>query len=106
MTSRLRQTPEGGVPLAGDETVYTDDPITDALIDTVLELAAQSWVTRDRLLAIEDLLERGDPVTRAGIDGYSPSAERRADLDAQRQQFVDDVMRHLRQVTRTAHGDA
>ena len=80
--------------------MYTGDTIVDALIDTVLELAAQVWINRDRTLAMEDLLSQGKVPTPENIDAYEPDTTRKEDLTRQRQEFVDDVMRHLRSVTR------
>jgi hypothetical protein len=101
MVARVQpQTPEGGASLEADHPVYTKDPIVDALVDTVLELAGQIWINRDRQYAVEDLVAQGKTPTQDAIDTYLPSDERRAYLDAERKQFVDDIMQHLQAVTR------
>ena len=52
------QTPEGGAPLAGLDPVYLENPVLDATVRMVVELAAQVWVERERRIALENLAER------------------------------------------------
>ena len=93
-----RQTPEGGTPLAGDNPVYLRDPVLDATVRMVVELAAQLWVDRERLLTVEALLEERGLVTREAIEHYRPSEARQAVLKAERDRFVNDVFKELRRI--------
>jgi hypothetical protein len=94
----LRQTPEGGTPLAGDDPVYLRDPVLDATVRMVVELAAQVWVDRERLLTIESLLDERGVVTRDAIEHYRPGAARQAAIKAERDRFVADVFKELRRI--------
>jgi len=55
-SKRIRpQTQEGGATLE-ESPVYFQDPALDRVVNMMMELAAQMWVQRDRMLAVEDLL--------------------------------------------------
>ncbi len=90
------QTPETGTPIAGDNPVYLPDPVLDATVRMVVELAAQVWVDRERLLVVEQLLAERGVVTREAIEHYQPSPEVAAAWKARRNQFVEDVFKPLR----------
>lgn len=92
------QTPEGGTPLAGDDPVYLQDPVLDATVRMVVELAAQVWVDRERMMAIEALLDRNGVVTREAIEQYTPDAGQQQRLKAARDQFIEDVFKELRRI--------
>ena len=92
------QTPEDGVPLAGPDPVYLDNPVLDATVRMVTELAAQLWVERERRLVLETLLaERGILATEA-IEQYRPDAMRAAEIKVERARFIEDVFKELRRV--------
>lgn len=95
---RNEQTPEGGTPLVGDDPVYLKDPLLDATVRMLVELAAQVWVDRERLLTIESLLDERGVVTRDSIENYKPAAERAAALRAERSRFIEEVFKDLRRI--------
>jgi hypothetical protein len=97
-----KQTPEGGTPLAGDDPVYLRDPALDATVRMLVELAAQVWVDRERLLTLEALLEERGTLTREAIEQYRPSEDRLAAIRAQRDRFVADVFKELRRIEPSA----
>ncbi|MXW21094.1 MAG: hypothetical protein F4Z95_09855 [Gammaproteobacteria bacterium] len=96
------QTPEGGAPLVGDYPVYFNDPVQDAMMNMILELSAQLWMSMDRMYALEDLLSRQGVVSTADLDGYRPDAERAKALRARRQRFTHDILRDLKALTEGA----
>lgn len=96
------QTPEGGAPLVGDYPVYFKEPVQDAMMNMILELSAQLWMSMDRMYALEDLLERQGIVSAADLDGYRPDAERAAALRARRERFTHDILRDLKMLTEGA----
>lgn len=96
------QTPEGGAPLVGDYPVYFKDPVQDAMMNMILELSAQLWMSMDRMHALEDLLSRQGVVSTADLDGYRPDAERAAALRARRERFTHDILRDLKLLTEGA----
>ena len=96
------QTPEGGAPLVGDYPVYFKDPVQDAMMNMILELSAQLWMSMDRLYALEDLLSRQGVVSAADLDSYRPDSDRAAALKARRERFTHDILRDLKSLTEGA----
>ncbi len=65
----------------------------DNLALTVLELARELWVVKDRQIVTESLLrERG---LLGDVDGYQPSPELNERLARERQRFLDGIMAGL-----------
>lgn len=80
-----------GLPLKAEQTFF-DDASTDRLLAMVMTLAAELYVTRDRLATLEMLLERGQPVTRDALDQFTPDPAQKDALDTARQTFSDALM--------------
>ena len=98
------QTPEGGTPLAGADPVYLADPVLDATVRMVVELAAQVWVERERRLALESLLESRGLLSRETIERFKPDATQAAVLKAERARFIEDVFKELRRIPAVPSG--
>ena len=77
----------------GERPRYFSDPAIDKLISITMALAGETAVLHDRLDTIERLLEGGEPITRAAIDGYLPDQTVRAERDAWREAFLANVLR-------------
>ena len=92
------QTPEGGTPIVGDDPVYLQDPIQDATVRMLLELAAQVWVERERRLTLEALLESKGIVAHDEIERHVPDAVLTSRLKDERVRFLEDVFKELRRV--------
>lgn len=92
------QTPEGGTPIVGDDPVYLNDPIQDATVRMMLELAAQVWIERERRLTLESLLESKGVVAYDEIERHAPDAALAARLKDERARFLEDVFKELRRV--------
>lgn len=101
-----RQTPEGGTPLAGADPLYLQDPVLDATVRMVVELAAQVWVERERRLVLESLLEARGVVTREAIEAFKPDAAEAALFKAERARFIEDVFKELRRIPATPANSA
>ncbi len=69
----------------GDPQYYRD-PMIDRLMDIVLALGAELWVTRDRQIVTEHLLATEGKVTPEMIEAFVPSPEM---AEAQRQARKD-----------------
>ncbi|MEY3977049.1 MAG: hypothetical protein RLZZ33_2104 [Pseudomonadota bacterium] len=93
------QTPEGGTPIVGDDPVYLNDPIQDATVRMLLELAAQVWVERERRLTLEALLESKGIVARDEIERHIPDAVLAARLKDERARFIEGIFKELRRVS-------
>lgn len=85
----------------GERPQYFADPAIDKVLSITLALAGEVAVLRERLDAVERLLEDGQPVTRAALDAYVPDAAARADRDAWREQFLDVILRVVHQEQET-----
>ena len=82
----------------GPNPGYFDDPIQDAMMKMMLELAAQVWINRDRMMAVEDLLEQQGTVGREAIDAYQPSADRAAAIKLERDRFINDIFKEVQKI--------
>ena len=105
MTDNTGQTPEGGVPLAGKDPHFFPDPIVDCLTNMVLELAAQVWVNRERMLVLEELLSRDGIVNTAALENFKPSAEQQTFLRTQRDEFIAGLMQQIQRLANPANGE-
>ena len=92
------QTPEGGTPIAGEHPTYLSDPVLDATVRMVVELAAQVWVERERRITLEQLLEARGIVARADIETFKPTEAQAAALKAERSRLLEDVFKELRRI--------
>lgn len=81
----------------GDRPQYFDDPAIDKVLAITLALAGETAVMRDRMDTIERLLEAGQPVTRAAVDGYIPGETARVERDAWREEFLGNILRIVQQ---------
>jgi hypothetical protein len=81
----------------GDRPQYFEDPAVEKNLSITLALAGEVAVLRDRLDSIERLLEAGQPLSRAAIDGFAPDAGVRAERDAWRERYLETVLRIVHQ---------
>ncbi|MEN9527216.1 MAG: hypothetical protein RLY56_1167 [Pseudomonadota bacterium] len=92
------QTPEGGTPIVGDDPVYLQDPIQDATVRMLLELAAQVWVERERRLTLEAMLETKGIIARDEIERFVPDSNLTAQIKDERTRFLEDIFKELRRI--------
>jgi GAF domain-containing protein len=92
------QTPEGGAPLAGPDPVYLENPVLDATVRMLVELAAQVWIERERRLALETLLAERGVLAAEAIEKFRPDAAQAAAFKAERARFIEDVFKELRRI--------
>jgi hypothetical protein len=98
MSESTPQSPEGGVPLAGDNPTYFADPIQDALVNMVMELAAQVWVNRERMSALEAVLEDCGELPADAVENYRPDPQSAAKLRDERDRFVADILKEIQRL--------
>jgi hypothetical protein len=77
----------------GRKPQYFSDPAIDKLLWITMTLASELSVTRDRLDAVERLLEQKRVLKVADVDRYEPSAEAEAARELRRQEYLDRVLR-------------
>jgi hypothetical protein len=81
----------------GQRPEYFADPAIDKVLSITMALAGETAVLRDRLDTIERLLGSGQPVNKDAIDAYQPDEAVRAERDAWREDFLDNVFRIVHQ---------
>lgn len=77
----------------GKRPQYFSDPAIDKLHAIVMTLVAELSVTRDRLDALERLLEQQGSLTQADVDAFVPDDAAEADRKAARDAYIARVMR-------------
>jgi hypothetical protein len=77
----------------GRKPQYFSDPAIDKLLWITMTLAGELSVTRDRLDAVERLLEKKRVLTVDDVDAYEPGPEAEAAREARRQEYLDRVLR-------------
>ena len=77
----------------GKRPLYFHDPATDKLMGIVLSLVGELAVTRDRLDALERLLESQSAISRSTLDEFGFDDEATAERDRNRQEYIRRVMR-------------
>jgi hypothetical protein len=92
------QTPEGGAPLTNPDPTYIQDPVLDATVRMLVELAAQVWVERERRLALEAVLVERGVMTPETLERFEPNAAQQAAFRAERTRFIEDVFKDLRRM--------
>ena len=81
----------------GKRPEYFDDFATDRLMSIIMALVAEVSVLRQRQDTVERLLEAGQPVTRAAIDGYIPDRAAGYERGVETKAYVARVMRGVSQ---------
>lgn len=76
-------------PASGEELVLLGDEVVDRLSRVCLQLAAELWVTRERLAVLEHQLEAGEPYV--ALDEADVSEFRRT-RPAVRDEFIQRVL--------------
>lgn len=75
---------------------FFDDPAMDQLLGVVLGLTQEVSVLRDRLDAVERVMDSKGAVTRADIEAYVPDAAAEAERARTRDEYLQRVFRVLR----------
>jgi hypothetical protein len=79
-------------PASRPEQTFFDDPALDRAAGMIMTLAAEVWVLRDRMAAMQALLEESGALAPGALDAWQPDAETTAALDADRRDFVRHLM--------------
>ena len=98
MTTTVKETTKTQSPKAlrtakGKKPQYFSDPAIDKLLSIVVSLAGELSVTRDRLDAVERLLEQHQVFSVTDVDQYHPSAEVEETRAEKRSRFIQRFMR-------------
>lgn len=89
----------------GKRPAYFGDPAVDKLHAIVITLVAELSVTRDRLDALERLLEQRESIQQVEIDSYIPDANAEAQRRERREDYIRRVMRVVEMEIAEVGGD-
>ncbi len=78
-----------------DKSGFLDSPHVDNLMDAVVGLGAEFWAMRQRMMALEKLIEDKGVLTRSAIESYRFTGEEKAASDAERNDFIARVFNVL-----------
>jgi hypothetical protein len=81
---------------------FFESDAVDQLMSMVLELAAEHWVLRERVFAIERAADKLGVKLSAAVDSYEFSDSEKATLGAMRQTLIDSLMRTVNREHRHA----
>jgi len=84
--SRTSRTPKGRKPQ------YFQDPATDKLLAMVMTLASELSVTRERLDALERVLEGSELLARVQLEQFTPDSQAEDERQSERQRLVDRLL--------------
>jgi len=87
-----------------DTYTFLQDPVVDALVEVVVELGAETWITRRRMLVLERVMASKGLLTSELIETYRPSAEEEALWRQERDRMLKTVYAAL--ARRPVRGDA
>ena len=77
----------------GKRPRYFSDPAIDKLHAIVMSLIGELSVTRDRLDALERILDANGTLSQKDIDAWEPDAESEAERQAKRTAYIGRLMR-------------
>ena len=75
------------------EQVFFTDPALDRAVAMLMTVAAELWVTKDRLYQLEGALVERGVLTEGALDRRQMGAAERDRVNADRQAFVAELMR-------------
>jgi hypothetical protein len=87
-----------------DSYTFLQDPVVDALVEVVVELGAETWITRRRMLVLERVMAANGLLAPELIETYTPSPEDEALWRQERDRMLKSVYAAL--ARRPVRGDA
>ena len=80
---------------AGKRPRFFPSSGTDESVSMILELMSEVWIVRERLYALEQVVEEAGLEISDRLEKWRPTAEQDRKLDEQREQFIKSVLRSL-----------
>ncbi len=81
----------------GKRPWFFEDPAVEKVLNITMAVAGELAVTRERLDAVERILEREGALKRESINTFAPDAAALADRDAWRQAYLTRILRVVTQ---------
>lgn len=89
-----------------DTYTFLKDPVTDALMQVVIELGAETWITRRRMLVLERVMDAQGLLAPEMIETYTPTPEDEAHWRQERDRMLKSVYAALGRVSAGAEDAA
>ncbi len=87
-----------------DLSVFLGNPHVDNLTDALIRMGAEFWAMRQRMMALEKLLEEKGVVARTAIEGFQFDGVEKEKSDAERDDYVSRVFSVLTRETAPVGG--
>jgi len=87
-----------------DLSVFLGNPHVDNLTDALVRMGAEFWAMRQRMMALEKMLEDKGVVVRTALEGYRFEGQEKAMSDAERDGYVSRVFSVLSRETAPVEG--
>ena len=71
---------------------WLGDEMLDRMMNVIMGLAEELYVTRDRLQVMERVLEQGGALKRADLDQWQPNERQQAEIVRDRDEFVKAIL--------------
>ncbi len=82
-----------------DKAQYLNDPHVDNLMSCVLQLGAEFWAVKRRLMVVERFLDEKKIVSKATVEAYNPTDAEKVAWNAERDDFINRVYSVLTRVS-------
>lgn len=79
----------------GRRPAFFEDKAIDSIVTMIIELTAELWVVKDRVNALETLLEEHAPGLQDKLEQWQPDDSQAGKLEAQRAELLRTVLRTL-----------
>ena len=86
-----------GAKAKGKRPYFLENPDVERLTNIILVLTQELAVTRERMDTIERLLERGETVSKASIDGFRATRAEAEERGSWTQEYLARVFRIIQQ---------
>ena len=71
---------------------WLGDPMLDRMMNVIMGLAEELYVTRDRLQVMERVLESRGALTREELDRWQPDKRQQAEVLSDRDAFIQAIL--------------
>lgn len=90
-----------GTRAKGARPFYFDNPDIDRLLSIIMAVAMEHAVTRQRLDALERLIESRGVLTREELDHYAPDTDAEGERTQWTKEYIARILRLVQQETET-----
>ena len=74
---------------------FLGDPMLDRVMQVLITVARESYVTKDRLAVLEKILEDNNVLIEGAIDSYKASSSEEVKIKERRDEYVSSILRPL-----------